>query len=45
MDVAFPAILKMDIDLMLYDYFGFYNVEAKYKMDVITRNIKKLKQY
>jgi hypothetical protein len=43
MDVALPGILKMDADLLLYYYYGFYDEAPEYKMDVIRKHIPKFK--
>ncbi|KGE85593.1 hypothetical protein IX84_26210 [Phaeodactylibacter xiamenensis] len=43
MDAALPDILNMDVDLLLYYYYGFYDEAPEYKMDVIRKHIPKFK--
>ncbi|MBV6654574.1 MAG: hypothetical protein KI786_12490, partial [Mameliella sp.] len=43
MDQAFPDILKMDVDLLLYYYYGFYDEDPEYKMDVIRKHVPNFK--
>lgn len=45
MDAALPDILKMDVDLLLYYYYGFYDEAPEYKMDVIRKHIPKFKSH
>lgn len=43
MDVVLFDILKMDVDLLFYYYYGFYDEDLEYKMDVIWKYILKFK--
>ncbi len=43
MDKAMPVISKMDVDLLLYYYYGFYEEDTEYKMGVTKKHIKKFK--
>lgn len=41
---AFPDILKMDVDLLLYYYYGFYRNDTEESMDIIRKYIPQFKQ-
>ncbi|RMG54346.1 MAG: hypothetical protein D6722_29130 [Bacteroidetes bacterium] len=43
MDATFPQILEMDVDLLLYYYWGFYDEDPEYKMEVIRRHVPRFK--
>ena len=43
MDETFPQILKMDVDLLLYYYYGFYKDDTEEGMDIIEKHIKNFK--
>ena len=43
MEETMPEILQMDIDLMLYYYYGFYKDDTERNMDIIKENIVKFK--
>lgn len=43
MDEAFPQILKMDVDLLIYYYYGFFNDAQEANMKSIRRHIPNFK--
>lgn len=43
MEVVLFGILNMDVDLLFYYYYGFYDEVLEYKMDVIWKYILKFK--
>ena len=44
MEKAMPVINKMDVDLLLYYYYGFYDEDQEYKMEVTEKYMKQFKQ-
>lgn len=44
MEKAVPALVKMDIDLMLYYYYGFYDEDQERKMQVTKDMIRQYKK-
>ena len=44
MDKTFPQILQMDVDFLIYYYYGFYDEAPEYKMEVIKKYLPKFKK-
>lgn len=43
MDKTFPQILEMDVDFLIYYYYGFYDEDPEYKMEVIRKYVPQFK--
>ena len=44
MEETMPEIIQMDIDLMLYYYYGFYKDDTERNMDITRKYIQEFKQ-